>query len=277
MSVSFRKFKSVFRHPLFHFTVLGLLIFAWDAIKNDGPSQNSLNITITPPEISRMVSLWEKTWGRPPTADELQGLVKEHVREEIYYREAKALGLDQNDIVIRRRLRQKMEFLSSDVIETQPVEESVLLDYYNKNLNNFQASARFNLEQIYYADTQKNQASTDLLKLKAGEKTDGFGDSISLPKELKNADSHKINKVFGAVFSSQIESLEPNIWHGPIQSGFGIHLVRLSSFEPAKALAFDDVKAKVETNWRAQAIIDKRDESYQSLRKNYNITIQMPE
>ncbi len=277
MFTSSGKLNSFWRHPLFHFAVLGVLIFVWDAVKNEGPSQTSLNITVTSPEVTRMVSLWEKTWGRPPTPEELQGLVKEHIREEIYYREAKALGLDQNDIVIRRRLRQKMEFLSSDVVETQAVEDSILLEYYNKNMREYQAPATLSVQQIYYSDAQKEQAITDLQKLKNEANINGLGEPISLPSKLENADSSQISKVFGSVFYSQIEKLEPNIWHGPIRSGFGVHLVRTSSFSPAKPLAFSDVKTKVEADWRAQAIMDKRDESYQELRDTYNVTIQMPE
>ena len=104
--------KKFFTQPLLHFLLIGFLIFVFSAWRGDKVESRSENIIVSVSDVVRLASLWQQTWKRVPTEEELQALVRDHIKEEVYYREALALGLDINDTVIRRRLRQKMEFLS---------------------------------------------------------------------------------------------------------------------------------------------------------------------
>lgn len=270
------KYISFWRLPLFHFIILGILIFAWDAFRAKTPSQDSYEIVVTVPQVERMVGLWTKTWGRPPTDQELQGLVRDHIKEEIYYREARRLGLDQNDVVIRRRLRQKMEFLSADSVNDDEPETETLLSFYENNQDKYLKSAIFEFEQIYYKIDQKERAATDLLTARLARNTEGLGDSISLPAKLENADERKVSKTFGSIFWTNIQSIPENIWEGPIESGFGLHLVKINKKEGADVLPFETVRDKVKRDWQIASKQMTQETAFEALRSAYKIDIEMP-
>ena len=104
------------REPLVHFLLLGGLLFgAWYAFNDQPPISDSNRIVLDEAQVASLAATFQRTWLRLPSHEELAGLVKDRIKEEILYREALALGLDRDDQVIRRRLRQKMEFVSTDL------------------------------------------------------------------------------------------------------------------------------------------------------------------
>ena len=119
-------FKKLIREPLVHFLLLGGLLFAFFEWQGGGSGPGSTRISITPGLVAHLATGFSKTWQRPPTDQELKGLIDEYVKEEIAAREATVMGLDRDDTVIRRRLRQKLEFLLEDVVaEIAPTEAIV--------------------------------------------------------------------------------------------------------------------------------------------------------
>ena len=110
----------ILREPLLHFLLLGAAIFGAYRLLSDARATQPGNIVVTQGRIEALVAAFTRTWQRPPTASEREGLIRDYIREEVYVREAIALGLDQDDMVIRRRLRQKLEFVSEDL--TAPAE-----------------------------------------------------------------------------------------------------------------------------------------------------------
>lgn len=147
--------KRFLKDPLLHFLLLGAAIFvAYSFVSktdNAGPGQ----IVITQGQIENMATVFAKAWQRPPTAEELAGLVRERVREEVYCREAMALGLDQDDTVIRRRLRQKMEFIADDVAAETTATDAELEAYLKANPDKFRVGQRFTFQQVFF-DPQKH-------------------------------------------------------------------------------------------------------------------------
>lgn len=266
--------KSFLRQPLLHFAVLGSLIFIWDAVRRPSLSSDNFNIVVTQTEIDRMSRLWTKTWGRNPTEKELQDLVQEHIKDEIYYREALKLGLDQNDVVIRRRLRQKMDFFSTDSPEPN---ESDLRKYYENNLENYRQKPTYTIEQIYYKSGKEDRLNQDLAALNSGATTEGMGDQISLPKFLTETDQNQISKTYGLSFYNQVKDLPWNKWSGPISSGFGIHIVRIDKSAEERTMAFEEVSEKVQFDFLRDAEAQKIDTTYAEFREPYKVTIQTSE
>lgn len=267
----------LWRQPFLHFIAIGILIFAWDALRPQTAPSEGETIVVTVPQVERMAVLWSKTWGRPPTDEELQSLVQDHIKEEIYYREAKQLGLDTNDAVIRRRLRQKMEFLTTDAVSLVDPDMETLRAFYDKNLDRYKSSAVFDFTQVYYKTAQTDRIMADLTQLKSGANSQSFGDVITLPRSLERADEAQIARLFGSSFYEQLDGKMNGDWTGPITSGFGQHLVRASIITPAKILSFEEAKDAVELDWRNQTQQDVSREAFNAVREKYTIEIEMPD
>ena len=142
---------SFWKQPLFHFLIAGAAIFLFSFWRGDKPQPRNDHIVVSVSDVQRLASLWQQTWKREPTELELQALVRDHIKEEVYYREALTLGLDINDTIIRRRLRQKMEFLSTGKVELIEPEQGELEQYFTDHQNNYKPSAQYDFKQIYFA------------------------------------------------------------------------------------------------------------------------------
>ena len=248
------KTTAIYQQPLLHFLIIGGLIFLFHSMFGNIETPESRRIIISLPQVERMAGLWHKTWGRPPTDSELHHLVRDHIKEEIYYREAIKLGLDINDTVIRRRLRQKMEFMVAPEFLNPPTDEE-LSNYLAEHADEFRISPKYSLKQIYFKAEQYGKAVETLHILNQSNaviKNNEFGSSISLPSNLKLADKREISRIFGKQFYTALE--EPSIgrWSGPIKSGFGLHLVYISNKDNAYLPSLADVRQAVINKWESE-------------------------
>lgn len=268
--------RPLWRQPLVHFLLAGAAIFALDALRGGPDLADSGRIVVTVAQVERMASLWERTWGRPPSEAELQALVRDHIREEIYYREALKLGLDVNDTVIRRRLRQKMEFLTTDETTIAAPDDGVLEAYLARNAERYRRSPVYDFEQVYLANANAGRANQVLDALRSGVPPEDPGDPISLPRTMTGANEAAIARTFGSAFYAALDDLEPGDWSGPVVSGFGRHLVKIGNKEPASVPALAEIRAAVENDWRAEQIAAARDEAFQKLSARYEIDIEVP-
>ncbi len=268
--------RSVWRQPLVHFLLAGAAIFALDALRGTPEPADSQRIVVTVAQVERMAGLWQKTWGRPPSESELQALVRDHIKEEIYYREALKLGLDVNDTVIRRRLRQKMEFLTTDDVNTSAPLDGDLQAFYEANAERYRRSPVFDFEQVYIAAASDNRAQQLLGELRNGANSEALGEAISLPRAMSRADEATIARTFGSAFYAALDAIEPGTWSGPVPSGFGRHLVRISNKEAARIPALQDVRGAVENDWRAERSTASREQAYAILRASYEVDIEVP-
>jgi parvulin-like peptidyl-prolyl isomerase len=273
------------REPLLHFLILGAAIFIVFNFVNKGENEQLDQIVVTAGQIQHLADTFSLTWQRPPTQQELEGLIQDYIREEVLYREATALGLDNNDSVIRRRLRQKMEFISEDVAAQAEATDEELQDYLLKNPAKFHSEPIFTFSQIYLSSDRRGDSLTSdienlLAKLnKSGTKTDisALGDGLLLEHDFKSATESEINKLFGQKFASQLLQLEPGKWHGPVKSGYGVHLVFIKERSEGRVSPLDEVREAVQREWANERRLEMNERFYQGLLERYTVVIEQPE
>lgn len=266
--------RSLWRQPLFHFLLAGAAIFALNTLRGPAENASARRIVITVAQVERLAGFWQKTWGRAPSETELQALVRDHIKEEIYYREALSLGLDVNDTVIRRRLRQKMEFLTTDDVVAPAADDPALQTYFERNADAYRQSPVFDFAQVYSSATSDGDVQQALAALRAGANPENLGEPISLPETMSRADESEIARIFGAAFYEELNKLEPGHWSGPVESGFGWHLVKITNKEAERVPPFEDIRTRVENDWLAEHGIAARNAAYAKLRERYDVEIE---
>ncbi len=225
------------REPLLHFLAIGgliFLLFAAVAGPSPGPADT---IVVGPERIEQLGTGFQSVWRRPPTDDELRAMIDDFVREEIYYREALALGLDRNDTVVRRRLRQKMEFLADTGAEFLVPVAGELEAHLLANEKTFRRGPRLAFEQIYLGKTSAPESVRVSLSALQSDPLAGhstLGERTLLPAQLRLSPPEAIDGVFGKGFFERLAEIEPGVWAGPVASAFGVHLVRIVDNLPSR-------------------------------------------
>lgn len=261
------------REPLVHFFIGGLAIFLLSMWRGPDVDPASRSIDITEEQVARLSAGWEQMWRRQPDANEIDALIRDYIKEEIYYREAKRLGLDEDDAIIRRRLRSKMEFLVRAEVESARPDDAILEAWLKKHPSRFAPDAVYSFDQIYVGS---GDALNILKTISAGADWRRQGDAIDLPKSLERAPRSGIDRQFGPGFANALANLVPGKWTGPVESGFGRHLVRLRELQmPAKPI-LSDVRQAVENDWRAATYQAREAKAYQALLDGYSIRIEKP-
>jgi hypothetical protein len=279
--------KSLLREPLVHFLLLGAALFALDAwLRPTAATPANTEIVVSEARIRNLAQNFRRTWQRPPTREELDGLVESHVREEVFYREALALGLDRDDTIIRRRLQQKVEFISEEAAAlAQPTDEE-LNAYLKMNADAFRVEPRVTFSQIYL-DPRKRSSTLDadakrqLAALNSGKApTDPtrIGDSLMMLEPRYEGESKtELARLFGAEFAEALVKQPVGQWAGPIASGYGAHLVKVESLVAGGAPELAEVRPLVEREWANAKRRELSKAFYENLRAKYAIKVQMPE
>ncbi len=257
------------KEPLFHFLLIGTLLFVLFYITN--PSEDKEEIIIDTNLVAELTAKWGQKRNRQPTLNEVQGLINEYLEQEIFYREALKMNLDHNDEIVKRRLAQKMEFISDELAETLQPTEEMLQDYYKANKENYQKPAIFSLEQIYFSPDKRKDAYADAQKIINSNNISEKGDPLSLPKKYEVVSGTKISVDFGTRFAQAIDTLKLNAWQGPVYSGFGVHLVKINEKTPAGYYAFDEIKRNVVLDYNFNANNQFKTDLLNSLLKNYEV------
>jgi parvulin-like peptidyl-prolyl isomerase len=278
--------KKFFREPLVHFLLIGaglFLLFGWrggPASFPAGPSgPQSAKIVVATSEIDQMTGTFTRTWQRPPTEEEVKGLVEDFVRNEIYYREALAIGLDRDDGVIRRRLRQKMEFIFEDISSrTEPTEED-LLAYMKKHPDSYRVDPQIAFRHVYVnANKRGKNAEADarqiLAKLDEGSDPDTVGDPILLDGEIKLSPLWDIKKQFGEEFGRNLLELKSGKWEGPVRSGFGLHLVLVRKRVGGRLPELKEARETVKRDWTFERQKEVKDAAYAKIRERYTVVVE---
>jgi hypothetical protein len=269
------------KEPLIHFLLLGAVIFvAYDQLAGKGSAPDEIFISRGQQE--NLLNTFGRTWQRPPTPEEFQGLLQDYVRQEIAYRESRAMGLDQDDIVIRRRLRQKLELLAEDIASLAAPTEQDLQTYLDAHAEDFVVEPRLTLRQVYFSrDRRGADAERDALQLLQRISTDGpegefeqFGDPLPLPSEMREVRESEIARLFGSVFTDGLQGLETGRWVGPVESGFGLHLVFIEARESVRHPQLPEVREAVQREWVSLRRREAVDGLYERLAENYTIEIE---
>ena len=264
------------REPLFHFLLLGGGLFLLYAQVSPPriAAEGSTEIVVTEGRLLQLESQYEKAWRRPPTAAELEELVEEFLREEIFYREALALGLEQDDTVIRRRLRQKMEFLAEDLASLAEPTEEDLQEYFQDHVEEFSPPSSFTFQHVYFQPGKEAVAKELLQRLESGEQLDYLqeGDQFLLERAFVDVPQEMVSRSFGEDFAVQLSVLESGRWHGPIRSGFGVHLVFLEKVEKTETPTLEEFRPEVQREWLHLKRKEMNEAFFQQLREKYTVT-----
>jgi len=279
--------KRILKEPLVHFLVLGIGLFVtYNLIPKSRGLSEPEKIVITQGQIENLINGFQRAWQRPPSRDELAGLVRDRVREEVYCREAMTMGLDKDDTIIRRRLRQKLEFVSEDIGAVAEPTESELDAYFRAHADTFRIPERFTFSQVYlnpekhgHGESMKRDAAQLLAQLNlAGDKADPaeLGDAFLLEHDFVAAPAGEIAKQFGEKFGVQLAKLAPGQWQGPIESGYGMHLVLVRARTEEHMPELAEVRSAVRREWENARRLEANEEFYQNLLKHYTVTIESP-
>jgi hypothetical protein len=276
-------FKRVLKEPLLHFAALSFMVFAVFHIVGGERDPQTQQITVTAAKIQQMTAVFAKTWQRSPTAPELKGLIDDYVREEIYVREALALGLDTDDTVIRRRLRQKMDFLNASAAESVAPGDDELRAYLKANGDKFRTEPMLAFQQVFLDPARHGdsigEAAAAALKVLASSDASGagaVGDPTLLPAELPLTRRQAVEQMFGPDFTAALDVARTGEWTGPVKSSYGIHLIKLTAREPGRVPTLDEARNAVIQEWTNDKRIEAERQRLEALLKRYDVKIEFP-
>lgn len=276
--------KRWLREPLVQFLVLGLLLFLVHGVLRRAPAQDRTRnrIALTVDDLRQLEVGFTAQWQRPPTRDEMAGLVENRIREDVLYREALALGLDKEDIIVKRRMAQKMEFLAEDASAAHEPTTAELQAWFEKNSARFALPGRVTFRHVYFSPDRRgararDDAASALARL-VHQPDDSpiakrLGDPFMFHDYLAERASAEIAKEFGPSFAQSVFALEPGGWKGPIESGYGWHLVFVESSTPSRVPAFAEVESDVKTAWLAAQKAEAWDKAYAKMRSKYQLAL----
>lgn len=278
------KIPQVLREPFTHFLLIGLAIFvAFYWTNPDWSSERDNTITITLGDIDRYKQIFRKQWQRDPSKEELEGLIRSHLKEEVLYREALALGLEKDDTIVRRRLAQKMEFLITDATVPAEIDDKELMTFYEKNQSRYMQTARLSFTHIYFNPDQRGERLLDeaqatlktLQTTRASSKVPhDYGDRFMLNSVYTQKSTDEIAREFGERFAFELTTLTPGRWEGPVESGYGLHLVYVSQHEQASVLPFNDVRERIKNDYLFELRQERNEQVLDKLKERYQIIIE---
>jgi hypothetical protein len=264
--------RQLVREPLVHFLAAGALIFA---VWGGGGDVADRTITVTEAQVRGLTEQWEQQWHRQPTPAEIDGLIRDLIKDEVYYREAVRMGLDTDDIIIRRRMRSKMEFLVAAQAENEVPSDAALQRWLDTHPRDYATRAALSFDQIYVG-SDADCARRALAQLVKGTDPATLASPLSVPPTLDDAPAGDIDRQFGDGFAKAVAALPPGRWAGPVTSGFGQHLVRLRQLTPGAVPPLASVRKAVENDWREANRVARENAAYQALLDGYTIRIAKP-
>ncbi len=272
---------ALLREPLLQFLVLGATLFGLYHIVDKKKAEAPERIVVSPERISNLATGFARTWQRPPSQEELQGLVDDYIRDEVFYREGRAAGLDRDDVIIRRRVRQKMEFLAEAISDPEPSDEQ-LAAYLKSNSERFRTEDRLTFHQVFLSAARRagtigadgKQLAGILARLDGNAETTALGDHFLLGEEFHAISQKDIASIFGDGFAKRIVGVDQGRWQGPISSSFGQHFVFISARIPGSMPPLDDVRQAVRREWSNARRLEAEQKLYRSLRERYEIVVE---
>ncbi len=286
-----QSFLRTLRHwlhePLLHFLLLGVALFGVYGYMHRGRwgIESSKQIVLSLDELRQMDIYFVSQWHRQPTPAEFQAMVEDKVREEVLYREALAMGLDKDDTIVKRRMAQKMQFLAEDVAAAHEPSTAELKAWFDKNSNKFALPSRYSFRHLYFSPDKRGKNAHDdaakaLAKIAAQPEDSklaaSLGDQFMFQDYYGDRAPEAIAKEFGPQFAVALEKLKPGSWQGPIESGYGWHLVYLDTVIPGRIPAFEEMEPEVKTAWLADQKRQAWQKAYAEMRAKYAVLLPAP-
>ncbi len=271
-----KRLMRLLREPLFHFIAIGGLIFAVYAAVDDTGEAPADVIVIAPERIDQLATEFSSVWKRMPTDDEINSLIEADIREEVYYREALALGLDRNDAIVRRRMGQKMQFLMDTGAYLQDPAAGELEAYFAANEDFYRSGLRLAFEQVYLGEAPAAESIATIIKRASVDPSGDpatLGERTLLPARLGLSPINAVDGVFGEGFFDLVAQLPPGEWAGPLVSAYGVHLIRILDTLPARTPPLEEIRDAVLKNWREAKAQETREQDYAERRKHFVVEI----
>ena len=274
--------KSFFREPLVHFLGLGALLFIVGIARGEPATPGSSRIAITEGHIERLLEGFRMTWNRPPTEAEFQGLVEEFLKEEVLYREALGMGLDQDDQIIRRRLRQKLEFMTADFVGTVEPTDEELQAYLSEHSERYRGDGRLRFIQVFVGDTGPEgiARANEILGVLRAEPDQDIGpltDPFLHPLAYPDVTEVTLRSLYGPQFPEVLMEQPVGEWSGPLLSPFGLHLVRIDEKQLGELPALEAVRLEVYRDLMFERTNEAEEAYFDGLLEQYTVTVAWPE
>jgi peptidyl-prolyl cis-trans isomerase C len=270
------------REPLLHFLLIGGVLFAADAALREDAAPSDKVIRITDAEVDRLRAQWRKQYQRLPSLTELQGLVDARVREEVLYREALAMGLDQDDSIIQRRLAQKLEFLIEDLAAAREPSDAELSAFFEERQAAYRLPGQVSFSQVFFSPDRRGRAAeADASLVLAGLRAEALpaaaadqGDRFMMGASYSEQRPQDVEAVFGPEFVQALFEIEPGGWSGPIPSAYGWHLVRTEARSPSRVPTLAQVADQVRHDWSYEQRRLANEAVFERLAARYELTIE---
>jgi parvulin-like peptidyl-prolyl isomerase len=281
---TFSALKRWLREPLLHFLLIGLVLFGLYSYINRGRSglESSKRIVLSLDDLRTMEMFFESQWHRQPTQQEFQAMVEDKIKEEILYREGLAMGMDKDDTIVKRRMAQKMQFLAEDVAAAHEPSSAELKSWFAKNNSKFALPSRYSFRHVYFSPDKRGKAAQQdavqaLAKI-SGQPEDSkvapsLGDSFMFQDYYGDRAPSAIAKEFGPQFAVALEKLKPGSWQGPVESGYGWHLVFVDTVIPGRIPAFEEIEPDVKTAWLGEQKATAWQKAYSDMRAKYIVLL----
>lgn len=272
------KFRRILREPLLHFLLIGLALFLYYGHVAPG-GRDTRRIVVTQAQVDDLVGQYVATWNQPPTPHDVASLIEAYVHDEILYREGKSLGLDRDDAVIKRRVRQKLEVMSEEEISHAAPTDANLTAFLLAHPDAFRQPAVISFEQVLFATTGsevdlERQIAAARSALDHGADPATLGKATLLPGRVDAAGLDAVSREFGEAFAKQLLATPVGQWTGPVKSSFGVHLVRVTAVKPPALPKLQAVRTGVAREWENDQRRRAIDGNYRKLRKSYDVVIE---
>jgi len=275
--------RAVLAKPTVHVAALGVMIAAAILIAQGPPSgDEARRVVLTGGDILQLKASFMRTWQREPTATELRGALEQHIRQEILYREALARGYDRDDLVVRRAMQRKMEFLAASQALQEPPSDEEIQAFFSLRRERYRLPAVVSFAQVYVSTDQRGAGAekfaTELLaRLRAQDPESNalasWGDLIMLDPFYASQTEKEVNAAFGGDFAAAVVALQPGQWEGPIRSGYGLHLVKVVRREDSRIPEWTEVKGRIVNDMEFEARNSAKDQLYQEIAQKYEVVL----
>jgi len=280
--------KRLLREPLVHFVLLGAVLFGaapYFVPARGAAAPPAKEIRLSLEELAQLATLFQAQWRREPTPEEFGRLIENKIQSEILYREALAAGLDKDDEIVKRRMAQKMQFLAEDVAAAKEPTPAELKEWFGKNSVKFALPSRLSFRHLYFSPDRRGararEDATMALARLAGQPEDSklagsLADPFMFQDYYRDRAPEYLGKEFGPQFAMAVAKLSPGSWQGPVESGFGWHLVFVDTLIPGRVPAFEEVESEVKTAWLGEQKALAWEKTYKAMRAKYTVLLPAP-
>lgn len=268
--------KKIALEPLFHFLVVGFVLYLFYDVSSDEQVKSKKIIEISPQELQQIKSEYKKEFSKDISEDELDASIQKKYYEKMLLNEAYSLGLEKQDELISKRLLEQMQHIMTGSAVMEPSEE-LLYKYYEKNKGDYSSINTLTFSQIYFYNPKNEAIFTTLKALQIADvnplKASSFGEESASSNQIKDVTFGEVEELYGKYFASKVFSLKRGMWHKAIQSKYGVHLVYVTDKNVGEPYSFDEIQERVYADYMQEERQKKEDEAYRKISSQYSLEV----